>query len=357
MMRRTAIAGALSLWIPAVCWAGPETLTIGDEAPAVDIGHWLKGAEVEKFEPGQVYVLEFWATWCGPCRGSIPHVTELQKQYQDYDVTVIGVSDEKLQVVVDFLFKADKEDVIWNEKIGYTLATDPDASTKNAYMKPAAQQGIPTAFIIGKDTRIEWIGHPMGMDEPLDQVVHGTWDRDGFKVKFEEKIAVTREVMKVQPQIDAAAKKGDWNAAIITANQLSGSHPAYGRLKTKLFLMMLRESDDPARTYDFGRTLMRAHWDESATLNQIAWFTVDDEGVKTRDLDFALEAALRANALTEEKDASILDTVARVYYEKGDLKAAIRWQRAAVKHAGESPMADQLKETLEKYEHVVDSRL
>ena len=62
-MRRTALVGALSLWTPAVCWAGPEILTIGDEAPAVDIGHWLKGAEVEKFEPGKIYVLEFWATW------------------------------------------------------------------------------------------------------------------------------------------------------------------------------------------------------------------------------------------------------------------------------------------------------
>ena len=50
MMRRTAIAGALSLWIPAVCWAGPEILTIGDEAPAVDIAQWLKSAEIEEFE-------------------------------------------------------------------------------------------------------------------------------------------------------------------------------------------------------------------------------------------------------------------------------------------------------------------
>jgi hypothetical protein len=120
---------------------------------------------------------------------------------------------------------------------------------------------------------------------------------------------------------------------------------------------MLRESDDHGRTYDFGRALMRAHWDDSETLNSIAWFTVDDEGVKQRDLEFALEAALRANALTEEKNPSILDTVARVYFEKGDLKAAVKWQRLAVEHAGKSGMADQLEETLEKYEHVVDSRL
>ncbi|MHC4306772.1 MAG: redoxin domain-containing protein [Planctomycetota bacterium] len=357
MMRRTALVGALSLWIPAVCWAGPEILTIGDEAPAVDIAHWLKGTEVEEFETGKIYVLEFWATWCGPCKASIPHVSELQEQYKDYDVTFIGVSDEKVQTVVGFLCKADKEDVLWNEKIHYTLATDPDRSTADAYMKPAAQQFIPTAFIIGKDTRIEWIGSPRDMDDVLAGVVRDEWDREAFKIEFEEKLAPTREVMKVQPKIDAAVKAGDWNAAIITANQLSGSHPASGRLKSKLFRTMLRESDDFERTYDFGRTLMRANWDDPSFLNSISWTTVDDKDVKKRDLEFALEAALRANELTEEKEAAILDTLARVYFEKGDLKQAIKWQREAVKQAGGSPMAEQLEEALKKYEEVAESRL
>jgi len=356
-MRRTALVVALSLWIPAVCWAGPEILTIGDKAPAVDIAHWLKGAEVEEFETGKIYVLEFWATWCGPCKASMPHVSKLQEQYKDYDVTVIGVSDENVQTVVSFLCKADKEDVLWNDKIGYTLATDPDESTKNAYMKPAAQQGIPTAFIIGKDTRIEWIGHPMGMDDVIDQVVRDNWDRDAFKVKFEQEIAVTREVMKVRPQLDKAVEAGDWNAAIITANQLTGSDPAYAYLKAGLFRTMVRKSDDFSRSYDFGRTIMRDHWDDPMILNMLAWTTVDDKGVKKRDLDFALEAALRANELTKEQDPSILDTVARVYFEKGDLKQAIKWQRKAVKHAGGTPMAEQLEEALKKYQDVAESRL
>jgi tetratricopeptide (TPR) repeat protein len=197
----------------------------------------------------------------------------------------------------------------------------------------------------------------MGMDDALDQVVRGEWDRDAFKVKFEEKIAVTREVMKVQPQIDKAVKAGDWNAAIITANQLSGSDPAYGYLKSGLFRTMLRKSGDFSRTYDFGRTVMRAHWDDPMILNMMAWTTVDDKDVAIRDLDFAMEAAQRANELTEEKDAAILDTVARVYFEKGDLQNAIKSQRKAVKHAGGSPMAEQLEEVLKKYEDVAESRL
>jgi thiol-disulfide isomerase/thioredoxin len=354
MMRRTAIAGALSLF-PAVCWAG--TLTIGDNAPAVNITHWVKGEPIEAFETGKVYVVEFWATWCGPCRMSMPHITELQKQYADYDVTIMGVSDEKLPIVVDFLCKADKENVLWNTKIGYTLATDPDRSTHDAYMKPAAQRGIPTAFVVGKDSRIEWIGHPMNMDDVLAKVVHDEWDRGAFKAKFEQELVAERKLMEVRGKIFEAAEAKEWDKAIALAHELEGSHSAYGYLKGNLFVQMLRTSDDYGRTYKFGRTVMKDFWDDPMLLNMMSWSTVDEKGVKERDLEFAMEAALRANELTNEENAPILDTVARVYFEKGDLESAVEWQRKAVKHAGETPMAEDLEATLEKYEGLAESRL
>ena len=85
-------------------------------------------------------------------------------------------------------------------------------------------------------------------------------------------------------------------------------------------------------------------------LNAVSWFVVDNANVKHRDLDFAMKVAKRASELTDDKDAAILDTVARVYYEKGDLATAIKWQRKSAKHAGEGQMADDIRKTLEKYE-------
>ena len=67
-----------------------DKLSIGDAAPALEATKWLQGKEVKKFEKDKVYVVEFWATWCPPCRTSIPHLTELQKKNKD--VTFIGVS-------------------------------------------------------------------------------------------------------------------------------------------------------------------------------------------------------------------------------------------------------------------------
>ena len=91
-MVRSTLTLAAALATTATCWAGE--LQIGADAPPVDIEHVLKGEAVEEFENGNIYVLEFWATWCGPCRTSMPHISELQEHYKDYDVAFIGISDE-----------------------------------------------------------------------------------------------------------------------------------------------------------------------------------------------------------------------------------------------------------------------
>src|ERR1051325_1895884 len=68
-------------------------LTAGDKAPPLTIEKWVKGEPITGFEKGRVYVVEFWATWCGPCVASMPHLSELQKEYGDR-VTIIGVTKE-----------------------------------------------------------------------------------------------------------------------------------------------------------------------------------------------------------------------------------------------------------------------
>src|SRR5438067_12699343 len=66
------------------------TLNIGDPAPPLWVREWIKGTPVQRLEKGKVYVIEFWATWCGPCIASMPHLSALATKYKD-QVTVIGI--------------------------------------------------------------------------------------------------------------------------------------------------------------------------------------------------------------------------------------------------------------------------
>lgn len=112
--------------------AKPERLVPGMAAPKLEVKEFIKGTAIDGFKPGQVYVVEFWATWCGPCIRAFPHLSELQEQYGD-KVTIIGVNiwerpydDGTLAKVKDTVTKQ-------GDKMAYTVAYDgPDAKTDKA---------------------------------------------------------------------------------------------------------------------------------------------------------------------------------------------------------------------------------
>jgi thiol-disulfide isomerase/thioredoxin len=122
--------------------------------------------------PGKVYVVEFWATWCQPCRKSIPHLTELAKKYADR-VVFVGVSNEDVATVKPFV--ADQGD-----QMAYNVAVDTAGKVINGYMAAFGQGGIPTAFIVDAAGKVVWLGHPMdNLDEVLDKVLAGTYTTAG----------------------------------------------------------------------------------------------------------------------------------------------------------------------------------
>jgi thiol-disulfide isomerase/thioredoxin len=174
LVTRSLFAG-LALLIGAVSGVGvnpQEKLKVGDPAPALKVSSWLHGAEVKALEPGKVYVVEFWATWCGPCIQMMPHLGDIQEEYRAKGVTVIGFTSEGTDVEAKVLKFVEKR----GAKLGYTFAFAKDQVTNDAYMKAAGQNGIPCSYVVNKEGKIAYIGHPLFLDVVLPKVVDGTWD-------------------------------------------------------------------------------------------------------------------------------------------------------------------------------------
>ena len=148
-------------------------LKVGDPPPPLKATKWLTGGEVKEFEKGKVYIVEFWATWCGPCVVMMPHMGDIQEELGPKGVTVIGFTAKDAsntpERVAQFVAKR-------GSKLGYTIAYADDRDTYDAYMKASGHGGIPCSFVIGKDGRIAFIGHPLFLDDVLPKVLDGTWD-------------------------------------------------------------------------------------------------------------------------------------------------------------------------------------
>jgi thiol-disulfide isomerase/thioredoxin len=216
-MKRFTLPLLLAFAAGAFAQEAPKPLTIGDPAPAFKVDGHIKGEKIEKLEKGKAYIVEFWATWCGPCIAVFPHLSQLTEKYQG-QITTVSVNtwdyprgkdeskDDHTKRVSAFVEKQ-------GEKMAYNIVLDDDKDTiATTWMRAAGQNGIPCAFIVNEEGIIAWIGHPATMDEPLEQIVAKTWDLQAFKTKFDEQAAKAKEAAALSAEVVKISKAGDMEA-------------------------------------------------------------------------------------------------------------------------------------------------
>lgn len=92
-------------------------LMVGDPAPSLEIDHWIKGQRVESFQAGNIYVIDFWATWCGFCIVEFPELAAMQREFKEDGVVVFAVTHKEsrgntLESVTSIVKDPKKQDAI-----------------------------------------------------------------------------------------------------------------------------------------------------------------------------------------------------------------------------------------------------
>ncbi len=325
-----------------------KTLTIGSPAPSLDVEHWVQDGEgqfgvVTDFEKGKVYIVEFWATWCGPCIASMPHIVELQKKYADKGVQVISISNEELETVEKFLDRTvrgseddENPETYRDLTSSYCLTTDPDGSSSEDYMRAANQNGIPCAFIVGKMGQVEWIGHPMSMDDALDQVVTDAWDRDAFRAEF----VAQQQAQEILSRVSRAMRSGATDEAVELLDDYidNGTSQAVRmQFKQIKFQVLASDKETIEQAADYAIAFMDDDSHDASSANDLARRIYqysdagrfDDERVAKSALKFARSKVKDAG----EMQPYLLDTVAHLQHLLGNSKQALKTQRRAMKAA------------------------
>ncbi|KAG2497184.1 hypothetical protein HYH03_004773 [Edaphochlamys debaryana] len=152
-------------------------MVVGTKCPALRGLTFIKGDPIAIGQAGgdvkRVIVVEVWATWCGPCRQTIPHLTELQHKYKDKHVYIVGVStDQNAQAAKKFVEGM-------GQQMDYTVAIDSSGEVQEGLMMPAQARGIPHAFVIDSTNTITYSGHPMepGFETALRTAAAAASDR------------------------------------------------------------------------------------------------------------------------------------------------------------------------------------
>lgn len=313
-------------------------LGIGDTAPPLKVTKWVQGDEVKGFDKDKVYVVEFWATWCGPCIRAMPHLNELHDEYKGKGLVVIGLTSKdpnnSQKAVEEFVAKNGK-------RFTYRFAYCDDRDTDKAYMEASGQDGIPCTFIVGKDGKVAWIGHPMELDDVLPLVMDGKWDG---KKSVDALAAVRKELEDALTEGQKDPAKG---LAGLTA--FVGKHPEYAArdqfMVQRMVLTMQAKKFDDAKALAEGMIAL-AEKKKKAAPAAFAGMILGDKQLNPdkKFLDVALKGVDLALKL-EPTDIGLALSSMDVYLAAGKKEQAEAAGKTAVTAA--AAQGDKVKEQVE----------
>lgn len=195
----------------------------GKPAQEISIAEWKGEASPLAQLKGKVIVLDFWATWCGPCMAAIPKNIEFINKYKDKGVALIGIHDAKSGW--------DSVDKVISEKgIEYPVGLDAaEGDSAKAY----ALKFWPTYFVIDRDGIVRGAGiKPNKIEEAVEMILGGSsimsppvtkiasfpdrWFLGGEKRSKESQSIVGKKIPKfeIKDWIGSKLERDDWEQRV-----------------------------------------------------------------------------------------------------------------------------------------------
>jgi len=332
-MKRFALPllAAVSFALVGSAYAQGPTLDIGMKAPALKVEKWLKGTPVTGFEDGKIYVVEYWATWCPPCKESIPHLTKMAKKLAG-KVTFVGVSiwEKDWSLPAPFVEQM-------GDKMDYNIAVDgPTKFMDQNWMRAAGENGIPCAFIIDGKGTIAWIGHPMSMEKTLDEVVAGKYDPKPYAKARAERIAKKIKQDATFAPYRAAMKAKDKAKALAELEKIEKESPEFSAEVAGYKLPLLAELD-PAKAAKLVKDNLNGAWKNDIGTLYNAAMMFGAPTVAKPNYEIAIKCIDRVLVLGKDKFPFLYDAAAGMYFRNGNQSKAVELEEKAIKLAEADP--------------------
>lgn len=322
-----------------------EAFRVGEPAPAFKAGRWLNGGPIERLEPGQIYVVEFWATWCGPCKAAMPQLSEIARKHAGR-VTVIGVN---ILERGNDPAKIDKQVDRFMAKGGKAMEYPVCADTQDLYLtkqwyERSGSPGIPATVVVDGKGKIAWLGGPeKELERTLEKLLAGTFDYDVSAADAVKQAAKSKEFLDTFMPVSKALEAKQWAKALALADEAAKRNEKYStEMRFFRYQALLHVDEEQAYLQAEKAVKSAAHAKEMASI--IA--AQDDLSKRTYEL--------AARAMEGQSDAASLQTLASLRFKLGEPAKAVELQKRLIEAAKEYNLTpaqmDDLEATLEKYQ-------
>jgi len=278
----------------------------GDAAPKLSAAEWMHGDPFAGWDRKKLNVVEFWATWCEPCKEAMPHLSELAKKYPEVGFYSISF-EEQPQTVPDGVRRFVQANL---DRMQYSVGRDTAGNDDWAYwIMGSKQRGIPVAYIVDSSGKVLWIGHPLNLDKPIADALAGKLDVAKERRSFEEYLDDQAKLEAFLGKLPAAEKKfesGDRKGSFHDFDRAAGKNPDFRYTVAHEKIRLLAIYDGPgclAFLKDLRGKVEREDW-----WRYLVEFAAVDQRVKDRQAydDLRAKAAEEFLKAGRDKDAYLL---------------------------------------------------